>query len=65
MLVCIPSTITKIQTTHESHILVDQTQFLVMSPVKNDTITQTIDTFESISTEFGSSGCVKFKALKR
>lgn len=42
MLVCVPSSETKIQSTHESDVAIDEAQLFMMRPVQDDIVSDAV-----------------------
>lgn len=59
VLVGVPATKAKIQTTHESDLSVNQAQFFVMGPVQNDILVHSIQAFQGILGHLGKTSRVK------
>lgn len=64
MLIRIPPAETKIETTHECNVTIDKAEFLVVRPVEDDVVSNSIDTFQRICTKSGSTRSIELETLK-
>jgi hypothetical protein len=65
MLPHIPPPKTQIKSTHEGSFTVDQTEFLMVSPIQNNAFVHSIHSLEGITGEFRDTGGVQGQVLQR
>src|SRR5215469_18292726 len=65
MLICIPSTITEINATHECNATVDNAKFFMVCPVKHGVFANPVKCFQCIVGDLASRCCRKFEILER